>query len=313
MVAIADTVVDTPARRRGRWADGLDWRIALGMAILHLGILAAPFFFTWKAVWLTLLLSWLTGGLGICLGFHRLLTHRSFETYRPVRWLIAWLGTMAGQGPPIMWVATHREHHRFSDQESDPHSPRHGAWWSHILWMLPHHGPWYWGQRHRRYARDLLREPFMRFLGKSYVWWHLAAGVVLFAVGWLGWGWFTGVSFLLYGLFVRQVYVWHVTWLVNSATHLWGYRNYDTPDDSRNLWWVGLLAFGEGWHNNHHASQRSARHGRRWWELDTTYAVIWLMEHIGLAWNVMRPEPTAAPHRGAASRSLIPSGASNSR
>ena len=130
--------------------------------------------------------------------------------------------------------------------------------------------------------------PFLRLLNRTFLWWHLALAAVLFGTGWLVWDVRTGLSFLVYGMSVRLVYVLHVTWFVNSASHMWGYRNFDTPDDSRNLWWVGLLAYGEGWHNNHHASQRSARHGLRWWELDVTYLTICLMERCGLAWKVAR-------------------------
>ncbi len=280
-----------PPVRQGRWSFGFDWPTLIGLAVIHLGLVAAPFFFTWKAALLALTLTWITGGLGITLGFHRLFTHQSFETYRPVKWLVAMFGTLAGQGPPITWVATHRKHHRHSDQDSDPHSPRHGTWWSHVLWLLPRHSSWLQRRWQRRYAPDLLRDRFMRFLTKSYVWWHLGAGVALFGVGWLGWNFFTGVSFVVYGVFVRLVYVWHITWMVNSATHIWGYRTYETTDNSRNNWFVGLLAFGEGWHNNHHASQRAARHGQRWWEFDITYVTICVMEWFGLAWNVVRDLP----------------------
>ncbi len=286
--------VSDEERPKSRWAFGLDWPTTIGLALIHVGMLAAPFFFTWKAVVLAVVLIWATGGVGICLGYHRLLTHRSFETYRPIRWVIACIGTLAGQGPPITWISTHRKHHRFSDEDDDPHSPRHGPWWSHVLWLTPKHSQWYHARRDRRYAPDVLRERFMRFLSRSYLWWHIGAGMVTFAVGWLGWDLYTGVSFLVYGMFVRLVYVFHVTWFVNSATHIWGYRTYETSDNSRNLWWVGLLAFGEGWHNNHHAFQRVARHGQRWWEFDVTYIMIWLMERVGLAWDVVRDLPRSA-------------------
>ena len=139
-----------------------------------------------------------------------------------------------------------------------------------------------------RYSKDLLNDPFMRLLDKTYLVWHLILGAALLAAGWLGWGLSTGWSFLVYGMFLRSVWVMHITWAVNSASHMWGYRNYDTPDQSRNLWWVGLLAYGEGWHNNHHAFSNCARHGHRWWEIDMTYMAICVMEKLGLAWNVVR-------------------------
>jgi stearoyl-CoA desaturase (delta-9 desaturase) len=131
----------------------------------------------------------------------------------------------------------------------------------------------------------------MRFLDRTFILWHIGLGVVLFAIGYALSGTYMGMSLLVYGLFLRLVYVLHATWFVNSATHLWGYRNYETTDHSRNLWWVALLTYGEGWHNNHHAFQRMARHGHRWWEIDVTYGVILLLEKVGLAWNVVHEVP----------------------
>jgi stearoyl-CoA desaturase (delta-9 desaturase) len=272
----------------GRWSKGYEWGTIFWVGLLHLGALAAPFFFTWKGLFLLVALGWITGCIGICLGYHRLLTHGSFETIRPLRWLIGTLGALAGEGPPITWVSVHRKHHVFSDQKEDPHSPRDGAWWSHIIWMMPRTPTPELKQLHQRYAPDLLKDPLMRLLGVLFIPLHFAAGTALFLAGWLGWDLYTGFSFLAWGMFLRLVYVLHITWFVNSATHMWGYRNYETTDDSRNLWWVGLLAYGEGWHNNHHAFQRSARHGHRWWEVDMTYWLIRLMQALGLAWNVSR-------------------------
>ncbi len=273
----------------GRWTRGLEWPAVLWIGVLHLGALTAPLCFTWKAVLLALVLSYITGGLGVCLGYHRLLTHGSFETFPWVQRFLAWCGMLAGEGPPIMWVANHRKHHCFSDQEADPHSPRHGRWWSHMLWMLPRHNTDEWAKLYGRYAPDLLRDDFMRFLNGSFLWWQLLVASTFFGGGWLIWDLPTGVSLLVYGMFVRLVYVMHVTWLINSATHIWGYRNYNTNDDSRNLWWVAMVTYGEGWHNNHHAYQRDARHGHRWWELDLTWLTIRFMQTIGLAWNVVEP------------------------
>ncbi len=249
---------------------------------------AAPFCFTWSGLVAFCLLSWLTGGIGVCLGYHRLLTHGSFQTYRGVRRLLGLVGTLAGEGPPITWVAVHRKHHRFSDQEGDPHSPHDGGWWSHILWLFPRPKDPQWQEMHKTYAKDLLKDPFFRLLDKTFLLWHIGLGAALFALGWCCWDLRTGVSLLVWGLFLRLVYVLHITWAVNSASHMWGYRNYETKDDSRNLWWVGLLAFGEGWHNNHHAYPAQAAHGHRWWEFDITYVAIRAMEKVGLAWKVVR-------------------------
>ncbi len=276
------------AARRSRWSGGLDWGTVFWIGTIHAGALAAPFFFTWKGLAVAVALAWLSGCLGICLGYHRLLTHRGFTTYPVVRRALAWLGAMAGEGPPITWIAEHRKHHQFSDQEGDPHSPHDGGWWSHVFWLFPRRHDPQWSDTVKRYAPDLLKDPFMLMLDRSFLFWHLLVGAALLAAGWWGWDLRTGLSLLLFGTFVRLAWVLHVTWLVNSASHIWGYRNYDTSDNSRNLWWVGLLAYGEGWHNNHHAFQRCARHGHRWWEIDLTYAVICLMERLGLAWDVVR-------------------------
>lgn len=275
-----------------KWKNGLEWPAVIWIGFLHLGTLAAPFYFTWNGLLLAAIMSWVTGSLGICLGFHRLLTHSSFETYRPIRWMFALFGTLAGEGPPIMWVSTHRKHHRFSDQEHDPHSPHDGAWWSHMNWMFPRYGSQHWAQLYRQYAPDLMKDRSLRLLDRGFLWWHLLLGIGMFCAGWLVWDVRTGVSFVVWGMFVRLVYMLHVTWAVNSASHMWGYRTYETRDDSRNLWWVGLLAWGEGWHNNHHAFPRVARHGHRWWELDASYLVVAMMERTGLAWKVIRKPAT---------------------
>jgi fatty-acid desaturase len=262
------------------------WQAALWIGSCHVAALAAPFCFTVEALVLAVLLSWLTGAIGVCVGFHRLLTHDGFQTYRPVRCALALLGSLAGEGSPLMWVAAHRQHHQFSDQPGDPHSPRDGFWWSHFLWMLSTPGSRVWAERYRRYVPDLLRDPFLRFLDRRWLWLHGAMGLLLFGIGWAVGNAPMAVSFLVYGLFVRLVYVFHITWLVNSATHRWGYRNYDTTDDSRNLWWVALLTYGEGWHNNHHAHPRLARHGHRWWEVDMNYWFIRGLQRLHMAWNI---------------------------
>jgi len=273
------------------WSLGIDWPVAVWIAAIHLGALAAPFFFTWKALGLCLFLCWFTGSIGVCLGYHRALTHGSFTTYKPVRWLLAFIGGLSGEGSALTWVANHRKHHAFSDKEGDPHSPHDGGWWSHMLWFMPDYGRRHYDQLTARYAPDLVKDPVMRALHTLFLPSQLAAGGLMLAVGWCGWDLYTGVSFLIWGMFVRLIYVLHVTWFVNSASHMWGYRNYETSDDSRNLWWVGLLAFGEGWHNNHHAYQRMAKHGHRWWEVDVTYLAICVMEKLGLAWNVVHKVP----------------------
>jgi len=285
-----------------RWTRPWDWATIIWTVVLHAGAVVAPFYFTWAGFFTFLFMYWVTGSLGVCLGYHRLLTHGSFLTYRPVKWLFAWVGGLAGEGPAVTWVAVHRKHHAFSDQEGDPHSPYEGGWWSHMFWLVPALGKERHGEMVRRWAPDLAKDPVMRFLNATFLAWHIALGFVMYGVGaWWG-GANLGVSLVLWGMFFRLSWVLHSTWLVNSASHIWGYRNYETTDNSRNLWWVGLLAFGEGWHNNHHSNQRLARHGHRWWEIDVTYWAIWGLERLGLAWNVVKYSPAGerAPSERAA-------------
>jgi fatty-acid desaturase len=263
---------------------------------VHAGAIAAPFYFTWEGLGLAAGLAWLTGSVGVCMGYHRQLTHQSFQTYRPIRWLLAWLGGQSGEGGVMMWVANHRKHHAYSDKHGDPHSPRDGAWWSHMLWFMPNFGSKYTTKMADRYCPDIKKDRGMRIIHAMFLPSHVIVGLSLLGGGyWYGISsgdpWYYAVSFLVWGMSVRLMYVLHVTWFVNSASHMWGYRNYETTDDSRNLWWVGILAFGEGWHNNHHAYQRMARQGHKWWEIDTTYWLILAMEKCGLAWNVVKKVP----------------------
>ncbi len=287
----------------------LNWPTVFWIGLVHLGALAAPWVFSWSALGLTLLMGWLTGGIGICLGFHRLFTHRSFAVVRPLRWFIALLGSLAGEGSVMSWAADHRKHHALSDQPGDPHSPRDGVWWSHMLWLawVPE------GEDHEAYKRrwvpDLVKERALRVIDRGFLLWNLLAAAGLFALGYGLGGAALAWSFLVWGMFVRLVYVLHSTWLVNSATHLWGYRNYATRDGSRNLWWVALLTYGEGWHNNHHAHPRVASNRHRWWEVDPTFAVIRVLRRLGLAWNVVevRQEPARASASESPSRPRIDS------
>ncbi len=257
------------------------WVIAWILA-MHIGALAAPFFFTWPAFFLFAFLSWVTGGIGICLCYHRLLTHQAFKVPKILEYFLALTGTLASEGGPINWVARHRIHHVFPDTDKDPHSPRQGFWWSHMLWLFKHKPILDDYKLYSPYAKDLARDPVHRFLNNTHGLYPILLGVLLYL-----WG---GMPFLAWGLFARTVFVYHVTWFVNSATHKWGYRTYAVNDDSRNLWWVALLSFGEGWHNNHHAHQRSARHGMLPWEFDQTYLTIKIMSFLKLAWDVHLPK-----------------------
>jgi fatty-acid desaturase len=273
---------------------GPNWPIVIWIAIVHVLAVIAPFFFSWPALIACVVLAFITGSFGVCMGYHRLLTHQSFQTYRPIRWLLAFLGGLSGEGSALTWVAQHRKHHAHSDEDGDPHSPVHGRWWSHLLWFMPDFGRKWHKELLNRYAPDITKDKMMVVLHYMFLPSHFLLGGALFAIGYygpeswsLGSAW-AGWSMVFWGLGVRMVYVLHVTWFVNSATHLWGYRNYETTDNSRNLWWVAILAWGEGWHNNHHAYQRVASQGHRWWEIDVTYWCILLMEKLGLAWDVVR-------------------------
>jgi fatty-acid desaturase len=235
---------------------GIDWPVVVWIVLVHSLALVAPFYFSWQALLACAILIFATGAGGVCMGYHRCLTHGSFQTYRPVRWLLAFLGGLSGEGSALTWVANHRKHHRHSDKDGDPHSPRDGAWWSHMLWFMPNFGRRWHRELVEKYAPDIMKDKMMVVLHHLFLPSHVALGIVLFLIGYfatpigLG-GWRAGLSMVFWGLGVRMVYVLHVTWMINSVTHMWGSRRYDTTDDSRNLWWVGLLAFGEGWHNTH--------------------------------------------------------------
>jgi len=251
----------------------------------------APFTFTWSGLVVCLAL-YLAAGLGVTMGYHRLLTHRSFQTPRIVEYVLTALGALGNQGGPLRWVAIHRLHHQHSDADGDPHSPRDGVWWAHMLWWMPHVPAQNEPGFHERYVPDLTRDPVHRFFQRWYGVLSLASAGLLLGLGMVAG---VGLSWLVWGMCVRTTVSLHATWLVNSATHLWGYRTYATRDRSTNLWWVALLSLGEGWHNNHHAFPRSARHGLRWWELDLTYGFIRLLALFGLARQVHVPGKVLRP------------------
>jgi stearoyl-CoA desaturase (delta-9 desaturase) len=276
--------------------------IFAGIVAFHLLALLAciPWLFSWSGLAWAVAGLYLFGTLGINIGYHRLLTHRAFACPRWLEHGLTVLGACCWQGSPMSWVAVHRKHHQHSDAPSDPHSPRPSFFWSHMGWFLIWDPALYNIATYDRYARDLFQDRFYKWLERPAAWqkvqWtqRLAFPCLGALVGglWTG-SWLgalqLGLSWLVWGVFVRTVAVWHITWSVNSVTHLWGYRNYPTRDDSRNNWLVGLVSNGEGWHNNHHAYPRSAAHGLRWWELDVSYLTIRLFQCVGLAWDVQRP------------------------
>jgi stearoyl-CoA desaturase (delta-9 desaturase) len=256
----------------------INWLTAVVMILFHIGAIAAFFFFNWAAFLTALFLHWMALTLGIGMGYHRLLTHRSYKVPKALEYLFTICGTLTLEGGPIFWVGTHRIHHQNSDKPGDPHSPRDGGWWAHLLWIIFGEGNHNNTRLMARYAPDLAKDRF-------YVWlntWHwlplTLLGVVLLAVG--------GIPMVLWAIFLRVTVGLHTTWLVNSATHMWGSKRFATRDDSRNNWWVALLTFGEGWHNNHHAHPTSARHGLTWYELDVSWLQISLLKALGIAKGV---------------------------
>ena len=261
------------------------------MLLMHVLAVVAllPRFWSVQAVVALAVLYWTTV-LGVTLGLHRLVAHRSFVAPRWLERLLVLIGTLACQSGPIEWVGLHRHHHRYSDQPNDHHDAGRGLWWAHSEWML-HPIP---ALEHvQRLTGDLQRDPFYRWLDRWFLLVQLPLGVALYWYGNAAGVHGGGLGLVLWAIPLRLVLVYHVTWLVNSATHAFGYRNFDSPDLSRNCWWVAILSFGEGWHNNHHAHQHSARHGLRWFELDITWLHIQLLRKLGLARRIR-----LAPHPG---------------
>lgn len=258
-----------------------DWTVIVVMTIVHIGALFAflPSTFSWAGVGVALFLHWVTGGLGVTLGWHRLVTHRSFQTPKWLEYFLVFCGSLAMEGGVIWWVGLHRHHHVHSDQEVDHHDSGKGFWWSHMGWML-YEVPA--EKEVDRFTKDIADDPVYQFLDKNFFFFQIALAVLLYL-----WG---GGSFVVWGIFVRLVFVYHCTWFVNSATHKFGYRTYEVGDRSTNCWWVALLTYGEGWHNNHHAFQYSARHGLKWWEIDMTWMMIRGLQFLGLAQKVKLAE-----------------------
>ena len=260
--------------------------------VFHLMAILALFTFSWQNLIAAAIIWWITNSWGIGIGYHRLLTHGGFKTPKLVEYFLTLCGTLALQSGSLQWVTTHRIHHAHTETEKDPHSPRDGNFWAHIGWLMRGSALSHDETTVRRYAPDLLKDKFHVFVSKYFFVTTIVTGMILFAVG----GW----SMVLWGICLRQVFGWHTTFLVNSATHLWGTRRFETQDDSRNNGLIAALTFGEGWHNNHHAHPRSARHGLSWHEFDMNWIQIRILERIGLAkkihvFQLEREKPIAAP------------------
>ena len=248
------------------------------LIVFHVMAIAAFFTFSWRNLAVALVLHWIAVGLGISMGYHRLHTHRGFKTYKWFDYFLAICGTLTLEGGPIFWVATHRLHHQYSDEPEDPHSPRVSGFWAHLGWIIFGEAQHSDTARLARYAPDLSKDPFYRWLS-TYHW----VPLTVLGFGLLAWG---GWGMVNWAIFLRVTVGLHATWMINSATHMFGRRRFETDDDSRNVWWVALLTFGEGWHNNHHAHPVPARHGLAWYEFDWTWVSLKVLKAVGLVWDV---------------------------
>jgi stearoyl-CoA desaturase (delta-9 desaturase) len=286
--------------------DGINWLTAGVMIAFHALAIAAFFFFTWKALFIALFLWWLSASVGIGMCYHRLLTHRGYKVPKWLEYTLTVFATLALEGGPIFWVATHRIHHRFSDHEGDPHSPIDGTWWAHMGWILVGKSMHHDTSTLSRYVPDLAKDKFYVWITKYHFVPMIVVGLFLLAVG----GW----PVVLWAIFLRTVVGLQTTWLVNSATHSWGTRRYKTRDLSTNSFWVAILTWGEGWHNNHHAHPTSARHGLAWYEIDLNWYGIWLMKKLGIAKSVRAVDLRAEERArntvvSVAPKNLVPTGA----
>ena len=279
----------------------INWSYAFAVGTYHLLALLAfvPWFYSSTGVALAVVGVYLFGAAGMNLCYHRLLTHRSFSCPLWLEHTFAIIAVWCVEDTPARWVATHRLHHHRSDDRADPHSPLVNLFWSHMGWLFLENTELGRNVAYDRYARDILRDKFYRWIERYVVWITLAQSVVYYAAGFLielALGGSTieavqfGASVWLWGVVVRTVVVWHISWSVNSFAHVFGYQNYETGDNSRNNAWVALITSGEGWHNNHHAEPGCACNQRHWWEIDLTYLLLRLLVLLGLAWDVQLPK-----------------------
>ena len=260
----------------------VNWTTAFFMLAFHVGAVVALFMFTWKGLAVAVFLWWVTGSLGIGMGYHRLLTHRGYKTPRWVEYFLTLCGTLALEGGPVAWVATHRIHHQNTDKEGDPHSPQDGGFWAHMGWILTGKAMHQNTAELLPFVPDLRKHKFHMWISKYHWVPMVGLGAILYAIGGLPW--------LMWGVFLRTVVGLQATWLVNSATHMWGSQRFMTGDSSTNSFWVAILTFGEGWHNNHHAAPQSARHGLAWYEIDMNWYGIFALRAMGLAWDIKLPK-----------------------
>jgi stearoyl-CoA desaturase (delta-9 desaturase) len=288
------------------------WEYVIPVIVLHLLIPVAflPYFFSWWGVLFLPIGNYLFTSLGIGAGYHRLLTHRGFTCPRWLEYTLTTLGVCSFQDSPARWVLVHRVHHQHSDHRPDPHTPRVSCYWAHMGWLFVDNRELSTAAAYDKYVRDVMRDPYYFWLqrGVNWVLVYVYHALVIVAAGGLIGGFWTGTAagvlqtaaqFAMWGVIMRTVFTWHVTWGINSFSHMWGYRNYQTREDSRNNWLFALLTNGEGWHNNHHADPRSARHGHRWWEIDLTYVSLVILEKVGLVRDLIRPNRSALERKAA--------------
>ena len=257
---------------------GINWKNVTIIASFHLLAIPALFTFTWQNVVALIVGNWIVGSLGVGLGWHRLLTHRGFKAPKWLEYTLSIFATMSIQDSPDKWVATHRIHHAFTETDRDPHSTKLGFWWAQMGWIV-----WGTAQDHdaatlKKYVPDLIKDRGHALISRFYYVPIIISVAIFFAIG----GW----TMVVWGVFARVVVGWHTTWFVNSLSHIFGSRPFDTGDDSTNNWFVALLTFGEGWHNNHHMSPTSARHGLKWYQFDMNWIAIRILEKLGWATNI---------------------------
>lgn len=309
----------SPEKKRLPYPEKVDrhsrilWEYLIPVAMFHLMIPLAflPSLFSWWGVLFLPIGNYLFTSLGIGAGYHRLLTHRGFTCPRWLEYLLSTLGVCTLQDSPARWALVHRVHHQHSDHQPDPHTPKVSPLWAHIGWMFVDNRALSTPAAYERYVKDIVSDPYYFWLLRGLNWVKvyalhaLAIGLLGLSIGYWSSGsmqaaMLTAAQFVFWGVIMRTVYGWHVTWGINSVAHTWGYRNYETREDSRNNWLFALLTNGEGWHNNHHADPRSARHGHRWWELDLTYQTLRLGENLGLISNLVLPHHSNEARRNKA-------------
>ena len=279
----------------------INWTVLLFISVIHILAIPALFSFSWENFAVLMVLNFATNCIGVTFGMHRLFSHRTFKMPKPFEWITGLFATLSLQGTIADWVGHHRMHHASSDTEKDPHDANRGFFYCHMGWLFLNNPMFDDPKKIRSFARDIYRDPVLAFMSTSafMITAQVILGGILFAVG--------GIEYVIWGIFARLVVCYHSCWLVNSAAHYWGYKNFDSGDRSTNNWWVALLSWGEGWHNNHHAYGDSVRAGYKFWELDITYMVIRLLKFLGIAYDLKYTlpgqgkqvdSPVAAPSAG---------------